>query len=130
MEAGKLGVSVPKAHGLTNIIQLRASPVPSFEHVCLSTAAKVEAVELLVPMIEAHDTSARPPQSIASSSPINLPAFRDVFCQSQVEADELLVPVLKAHDARVDQTRMDHFLSFSQRFAKIKSSRLQVRPLF
>lgn len=36
------------------------------------------------------------------------------------------MPVLKAHDARMDQTRMDHFLSFSQRFAKIKSSRLQV----
>jgi hypothetical protein len=37
------------------------------------------------------------------------------------------VPVLKAHDERQGQARLDHFLTFSQRFAKIKSKRLQVR---
>jgi hypothetical protein len=36
------------------------------------------------------------------------------------------VPVLKAHDERQGQARLDHFLTFSQRFAKIKSKRLQV----
>ena len=38
------------------------------------------------------------------------------------------MPVLKAHDERQGQARLDHFLTFSQRFAKIKSKRLQVRP--
>ncbi len=103
-------------------------PYPFYKHVCVSTAAKVEAVYLLVPVIEANDEcSSIEHCKLMTDQP---PSFQDVFCQSQVEADELLVPVLKAHDARVDQTRMDHFLSFSQRFAKIKSSRLQVRPLF
>ena len=39
--------------------------------------------------------------------------------------DELLLPVLQAHDQRTSQLRMDQFLSFSQRFAKIRSKRLQ-----
>ena len=37
------------------------------------------------------------------------------------------MPVLKAHDERQGQARLDHFLTFSQRFAKIKSKRLQAR---
>jgi DNA excision repair protein ERCC-5 len=40
--------------------------------------------------------------------------------------DELLLPVLAAYDERQTQLRIDQFLSFNQRFAKIKSKRLQV----
>ncbi|GMH40145.1 hypothetical protein BSKO_08049 [Bryopsis sp. KO-2023] len=39
--------------------------------------------------------------------------------------DELLVPVMKAYDQRQTQLRIDSFISFRQRFAKIKSKRLQ-----
>lgn len=43
----------------------------------------------------------------------------------QGKADELLLPVLKVFDERQSQLTMDSFLHFSQRFAKIRSSRLQ-----
>ncbi len=43
------------------------------------------------------------------------------------KVDELLLPVLAAYDQRQTQLRIDQFLSFNQRFAKIKSKRLQVR---
>ncbi len=41
------------------------------------------------------------------------------------KADELLLPVVKAFDERQSQLTMDQFLTFRQRFAKIKSKRLQ-----
>ncbi|KAL0017809.1 hypothetical protein WJX77_008582 [Trebouxia sp. C0004] len=49
----------------------------------------------------------------------------DKFGWQQDRADELLVPVLKAYDDNQTQMTLDSFLSFSQRFAKIKSRRLQ-----
>jgi hypothetical protein len=59
-------------------------------------------------------------------------AVHQVFCQSasllfclsvcvfQEQTDELLAPVLRSYDSRQSQRTMDQFLSFSQRFAKIK----------
>ncbi|GAB4814523.1 hypothetical protein N2152v2_001569 [Parachlorella kessleri] len=41
------------------------------------------------------------------------------------KADELLLPVLSAYDARQAQLTIDSFLSHRERFAKIKSKRLQ-----
>eukprot|EP00884_Botryococcus_braunii_P002641 jgi/Botrbrau1/12378/Bobra.0084s0003.2 len=41
------------------------------------------------------------------------------------KSEQLLLPVLKAYDDRHTQTTMTQFLSFSQRFAKFKSARLQ-----
>ncbi|KAK9830500.1 hypothetical protein WJX72_012105 [[Myrmecia] bisecta] len=49
----------------------------------------------------------------------------DKFGWTRDKADQLLLPVLKAYDERQTQMTMDSFLSFSQRFAKIKSRRLQ-----
>lgn len=40
------------------------------------------------------------------------------------KSDELLVPILKSYEQRDNQLRMDQFLSFTQRFSKIKSKRL------
>lgn len=53
-------------------------------------------------------------------------AHRDRFGWAVPKVDELLVPVLRAYDTRQTQLRIDQFLSFNQRFAKIKSKRLQV----
>jgi hypothetical protein len=41
------------------------------------------------------------------------------------KVDTLLLPVLKEYDTRSEQLRIDQFLAFSQRFAKIRSKRLQ-----
>jgi DNA excision repair protein ERCC-5 len=51
---------------------------------------------------------------------------RDRFGWPSDKVDELLVPVLQAYDRKQTQLRIDQFLSFSQRFAKIKSKRMQV----
>ncbi|KAK3245450.1 hypothetical protein CYMTET_44982 [Cymbomonas tetramitiformis] len=48
----------------------------------------------------------------------------DKFGWSQEKVDELLLPVLEEYDKRQTQMRMDQFY-LAQRFAKIKSSRLQ-----
>ncbi|KAF5830170.1 hypothetical protein DUNSADRAFT_14946 [Dunaliella salina] len=58
------------------------------------------------------------------------PELLRVFCQDKFgwspdRVDELLNPVLKVHDTRQTQLTMHQFLSFNQRFAKIKSKRLQ-----
>ncbi|CAD7696364.1 unnamed protein product [Ostreobium quekettii] len=50
---------------------------------------------------------------------------QDRFGWDKAKVDELLVPVLRAHDQRTAQLRIDSFLQFRQRFAKIKSRRLQ-----
>eukprot|EP00955_Chlamydomonas_euryale_P096420 365011-Chlamydomonas_euryale.AAC.6 len=50
---------------------------------------------------------------------------RDKFGWAQVKSDEVLKPVLAAYEARQAQLTMDQFLSFNQRFAKIRSKRLQ-----
>ncbi|BFI28307.1 DNA excision repair protein ERCC-5 [Marchantia polymorpha subsp. ruderalis] len=47
------------------------------------------------------------------------------FSWGKDKADELLLPVLKEHDRRETQTRMDSYYHFSQRFAKIRSRRIQ-----
>ncbi|GLI68761.1 hypothetical protein VaNZ11_013252, partial [Volvox africanus] len=49
----------------------------------------------------------------------------DKFGWTSDKVDELLVPVLKEYDNRQAQLRMEQFLSFSTRFAKIRSKRLQ-----
>ncbi|GIL99001.1 hypothetical protein Vretimale_4298, partial [Volvox reticuliferus] len=49
----------------------------------------------------------------------------DNFGWTPDKVDELLVPVLKEYDNRQAQLRMEQFLSFSTRFAKIRSKRLQ-----
>ena len=51
--------------------------------------------------------------------------FRDKFGWAPAKVDELLSPVLKAYEQRSAQLTMDQFLSFNQRFAKIRSKRLQ-----
>ncbi|KAK9806600.1 hypothetical protein WJX73_007536 [Symbiochloris irregularis] len=50
---------------------------------------------------------------------------RDKFGWTPDKVDQLLLPVLKAYEERQTQLTMDAFLTFSQRFAKVKSSRLQ-----
>ena len=40
-------------------------------------------------------------------------------------ADELLLPVLKTYDERQTQQTLDNFVAYRQRFAKIRSKRLQ-----
>eukprot|EP00873_Tetraselmis_striata_P028365 jgi/Tetstr1/448629/TSEL_035874.t1 len=52
------------------------------------------------------------------------------FCSNKFgwlpdKANELLSPVVKAFDERETQLRVDQFFAYSQRFAKIKSTRLQ-----
>ncbi|KAL2645532.1 hypothetical protein R1flu_013119 [Riccia fluitans] len=47
------------------------------------------------------------------------------FGWSKDKADELLLPVLKEFDRHETQTRLDSFYHFSQRFAKIRSRRIQ-----
>ncbi|XP_002967370.2 DNA repair protein UVH3 isoform X1 [Selaginella moellendorffii] len=47
------------------------------------------------------------------------------FGWTKEKADELLVPVLKEYDRHETQLRIDAFYSFNQRFAKIRSSRIQ-----
>ncbi|KAL3698871.1 hypothetical protein R1sor_012947 [Riccia sorocarpa] len=47
------------------------------------------------------------------------------FGWNKEKADELLLPVLKEYDRRETQTRLDSFYHFSQRFAKIRSRRIQ-----
>lgn len=47
------------------------------------------------------------------------------FAWPQDKADELLLPMIKAFDDRQAQTTLDSFLSYRQRFAKIKSKRMQ-----
>mmetsp|Transcript_32394 Transcript_32394/g.57984 ORF Transcript_32394/g.57984 Transcript_32394/m.57984 type:complete len:304 (-) Transcript_32394:343-1254(-) len=49
----------------------------------------------------------------------------DKFGWLPTKANELLEPVVKAFDERETQLRMDQFFAYSQRFAKIKSQRLQ-----
>ncbi|KAL4452206.1 hypothetical protein ABPG75_007868 [Micractinium tetrahymenae] len=52
------------------------------------------------------------------------------FCQSRLgwtrqQADDLLLPVAKAYDQRQSQLTLDSFLTKRERFAKIRSKRLQ-----
>lgn len=52
------------------------------------------------------------------------------FCEERfgwehARTDELLVPVLKAYDERQTQQTLDNFVAYRQRFAKIRSKRLQ-----
>jgi DNA excision repair protein ERCC-5 len=59
----------------------------------------------------------------------DLDSLRD-FCRINFgwqtdKTDEHLLPVLKIYDERQTQATMDTFLSFKQRFAKIRSKRLQ-----
>ncbi|KAK9904154.1 hypothetical protein WJX75_005482 [Coccomyxa subellipsoidea] len=49
---------------------------------------------------------------------------KEKFNWNSDKVDEILEPVLKAYDARQAQLTMDSFLSFNERFAKIKSKRL------
>lgn len=49
--------------------------------------------------------------------------LRDKFGWVQAKVDELMGPVLAAYEQRQTQLTMDQFLSFNQRFAKIKSKR-------
>lgn len=50
---------------------------------------------------------------------------RERFGWETSKVDELLLPVLRSYDQRQTQLRIDSFLQYSQRFAKIKSKRLQ-----
>eukprot|EP00898_Chlorokybus_atmophyticus_P006635 jgi/Chlat1/6973/Chrsp52S06650 len=50
---------------------------------------------------------------------------RNKFGWQDAKADEVLIPVLKAYDARETQLRMEHFFGFTQRFAKVRSKRIQ-----
>ncbi|KAG6544932.1 hypothetical protein Mapa_013624 [Marchantia paleacea] len=60
---------------------------------------------------------------------LDLEALRRFCCEKfswgKDKADELLLPVLKEYDRRETQTRMDSYYHFSQRFAKIRSRRIQ-----
>ncbi|KAJ7552401.1 hypothetical protein O6H91_06G054200 [Diphasiastrum complanatum] len=47
------------------------------------------------------------------------------FLWNKDKADELLLPVLKEYDRRETQLRLEAFYSFNQRFAKIRSRRIQ-----
>ncbi|KAI5072426.1 hypothetical protein GOP47_0012532 [Adiantum capillus-veneris] len=47
------------------------------------------------------------------------------FGWNKSKSDELLVPVLKEHDRHETQLRLEAFYSFNQRFAKIRSKRIQ-----
>jgi DNA excision repair protein ERCC-5 len=47
------------------------------------------------------------------------------FSWAKDKADELLLPVLKEYDRRETQLRLEAFYSFNQRFAKVRSTRIQ-----
>eukprot|EP01018_Ginkgo_biloba_P014778 Gb_23486 [translate_table: standard] len=47
------------------------------------------------------------------------------FGWTKVKADELLLPVLKEYDRHETQLRLEAFYSFNERFAKIRSRRIQ-----
>jgi hypothetical protein len=51
--------------------------------------------------------------------------YRDSFGWEVTKAEELLKPVLAAYADRSTQLRIDQFLTHKQRFAKIRSKRLQ-----
>lgn len=50
---------------------------------------------------------------------------RERFGWDQTKIDELLLPVLRSYSERSTQLRMDQFLTHKQRFAKVRSKRLQ-----
>jgi DNA excision repair protein ERCC-5 len=52
-------------------------------------------------------------------------ACRDSFGWDKVKADDVLKPVLTSYAERTTQLRIDQFLTSKQRFAKIRSKRLQ-----
>ena len=52
-------------------------------------------------------------------------ACRDYFGWDRAKADDLLRPVLTSYAERTTQLRIDQFLTHKQRFAKIRSKRLQ-----
>jgi hypothetical protein len=52
-------------------------------------------------------------------------ACRDYFGWEKAKADDLLRPVLTSYGERTTQLRIDQFLTHKQRFAKIRSKRLQ-----
>jgi DNA excision repair protein ERCC-5 len=52
-------------------------------------------------------------------------ACRDSFGWDKVKADDVLKPVLTSYAERTTQLRIDQFLTHKQRFAKIRSKRLQ-----
>lgn len=50
---------------------------------------------------------------------------RDAFGWDGAKADDVLKPVLASYGERTTQLRIDQFLAHKQRFAKIRSKRLQ-----
>ncbi|KAF6264630.1 hypothetical protein COO60DRAFT_1292472 [Scenedesmus sp. NREL 46B-D3] len=50
---------------------------------------------------------------------------RERFGWDQAKVDDLLLPVIRSYLERSTQTRIDQFLTHSQRFAKIRSKRMQ-----
>jgi GTP cyclohydrolase III len=50
---------------------------------------------------------------------------RERFGWDQAKTDDLLLPVIRSYLDRSTQTRIDQFLTHSQRFAKIRSKRMQ-----
>lgn len=52
-------------------------------------------------------------------------ACRQYFGWDRAKADDLLQPVLSSYAERSTQLRIDQFLTHKQRFAKIRSKRLQ-----
>jgi hypothetical protein len=50
---------------------------------------------------------------------------RDAFGWDGSKADDVLKPVLASYGERTTQLRIDQFLAHKQRFAKIRSKRLQ-----
>lgn len=59
----------------------------------------------------------------------DLEALR-LFCQEKLaftreKADELLLPVLKVYESHETQLRLEAFYTFNQRFAKVRSKRIQ-----
>jgi DNA excision repair protein ERCC-5 len=58
--------------------------------------------------------------------PVNMACTRrERFGWEQAKVDDLLLPVIRSYLDRSTQTRIDQFLTHSQRFAKIRSKRMQ-----
>ena len=50
---------------------------------------------------------------------------REKFCWDSAKTEQILAPVIKACEEREVQLRLDSFVTFSERFSKIKSKRMQ-----
>lgn len=79
-----------------------------------------------------HDTQDIKPHALVILKQIHLhdEIYVPVFCRERFgwdtsKVDELMIPVLKAYDRRQNQLRIDSFVAFRERFAKIKSTRLR-----